>query len=65
MVLEQLRKKAGLTQEQLSKLIGVNQTAISQWEKGRTCPTSDKLPELAKALGCSIEELFKEEKKEG
>ena len=33
--LKQLRKKAGLTQEELGKLVGVQKAAVQKWESGR------------------------------
>lgn len=53
-----LRKKRNLTQSQLAEKLGTTQGAVSQWEKGTAFPSADKLPDLAKALGCSIEELY-------
>jgi len=52
------REAKGLTQDQLADALGVDQTAVSQWERGVTLPRADKLPELAKLLGCTIDELF-------
>lgn len=53
-----LRRKASLTQKELALRLEVNQSAISQWETGRTLPDLEKLPKLAQALGVSIQELF-------
>lgn len=36
MGLRKLRKEKGLTQGDLAKMIHVDQTAISQWERGTT-----------------------------
>lgn len=55
------RERAGLSQAELAKRLCVNQTAISQWERGVAAPSCDKLPELARALGCSIDKLFEDE----
>lgn len=54
------REKAGLTQQELAKALGIGPSAISMWETGDRLPRSDKLPELAKILGCSIEDLYQE-----
>lgn len=43
--------------------IGVTQASIAQWENGDSFPRADKLPELAKILGCRIDDLFKKEGK--
>ena len=56
--LEYQRKKQSITQKELAAKMGVTQALISQWETGEAMPRSDKLPELAKILDCSIDELF-------
>ena len=38
-----LRKKSGLSQEQLAEALNVSRQAISKWEGGSTMPESDKL----------------------
>ena len=53
-----LRTRANLTQKKLAELLAVDQSAISQWETGRTLPDREKLPKLAQVLGVSIQELF-------
>lgn len=58
MQIKALRKKAGLTQAQLAEEIGTIRTAIANWESGRSNPRAVELPNLAKALKCSIGELF-------
>lgn len=58
------RLKAGLTQEEVAKHLGVRQATISWWESGRGFPKAQKLPAIARLYGCSIDELF-EKKKEG
>ena len=59
--LEKLIKKRGLSQEKLANAMGVTQGAVSQWVLGISKPASDKIPKLAKALGCSIDELYRKE----
>ena len=56
-----LRKKQGLSQVQLAEKLNITQGAVSQWEMGLSRPTSKILPEIAKALDCTIDELFKDE----
>ena len=60
MNIKMLRLNKSLTQGQLAALLEVDQTAVSQWETGVSAPRSDKLPELARILGCTIDELFNE-----
>ena len=52
------RLEIGLSQEELAKKLGVNQTAISQWERGVALPSCEKLPEISKVLCCKIDDLF-------
>ena len=52
------RLKAGLTQEEVAKHLGVRQATISWWESGRGFPKAQKLPALARLYGCTIDELF-------
>jgi len=56
--LKALRERAGLTQLQLGKLLGKGQSAVAMWEAGDRMPRADKLPELARILGCTIDELY-------
>ena len=53
----ELRKKRGLTQEQLGQLVGVSAQAVSKWEKGGA-PDVELLPALADRLGVTIDSLF-------
>ena len=64
--LERLRKEAGLTQEELAKLIPdksgtktLNQRSISYWETGESKPelTIAQVKALCKALGKSLDDL--------
>lgn len=58
MTLRERRKEKKLSQLALAKIIGVNQTAISQWERRATTPSLDKAATLAQALGCTIDDLY-------
>ena len=53
-----LRKKAGLSQQYIADHLGISQCAVSQWERGLSMPSADKLPILAKLLGCTTDELL-------
>lgn len=56
-----LRRKNGLTQEQLAEKIGVSRQAISKWEGDLSTPELDKLIALSECFNISIDELTKEE----
>ena len=45
-----LRKKSGLSQEQLAEALNVSRQAISKWEGGSATPESDKLLALSNYL---------------
>lgn len=55
---KELRHAAGITQVQLGEAIGVAQNVVSQWETEVALPRVRQLPDLARALKCSIDELF-------
>ncbi len=59
--LEKFRKAKGLLQEDVAKACGVDRSTIAKWEGGLFLPRADKLPMLAKILGCTIDELLKGE----
>ena len=53
-----LRKKYGLTQEELAKRINVSFQAISKWETGNSTPDLSILPLLANIFHCNIDSLL-------
>ena len=54
-----LRDEAGLTQLDLSRLVGVTETTIANWEKGRSgLEWIERLIRLCKALNCAPEDLL-------
>ena len=61
-VIQKLRNKNKLTQEQLANILSVDRSTIAKWETGEAMPRADKLPEIAKALNCTIDDLFEEVK---
>lgn len=52
------RDQAGLTQEELSEMLGIGNQAISRIERGAVMPTLPRLYELAEAFECRIDELL-------
>ena len=59
--IKELRLAAGLTQEQLAKKMGLDQGAISHWERGKNNPLRKYHKKLAKVLGVTVDDLLKEE----
>lgn len=56
--IREYRKKKHLSQKQLAELLHVHQTAISQWENGKTEPDIAKMEKLSEILGASIDRLM-------
>lgn len=52
------RKKLGLTQNRLARMLGVSAQAVSKWERGISCPDISLLDEIANALQISLSELL-------
>lgn len=61
MSFKEQRKRVGLTQMEVAKQLGVTDSAVNQWETGKTLPNVKRLGELAKLYGCTVDELLKEE----
>lgn len=59
--LQALRKKRGVTQEQLASHLGVSPQAVSKWENG-SYPDGDLLPQLADYFEVSIDYLYGRER---
>ncbi len=61
--LEELRKKAGITQEELADKLEVSRQTIGSLESGRYNPSIQLAFKLAKFFKVTIEELFIDEEK--
>ena len=53
----ELRKKGGLSQEELAEKVGVARQTISKWELGETSPDLRQAKELSKIFNVSLDEL--------
>jgi len=56
--ISELRKQKNMTQMELADKMNISFQAVSNWERGNSMPDISKLPELAKILGVSIDELL-------
>ena len=54
-----LRKKMGLSQEELANKIGVSRQAVSKWESGQSMPDLDKIIALSDLFGVSTDYILK------
>ena len=57
--LEQLRRTAGLTQQELSVAAEVSRKSINAIENGVYVPSTVLALKISKTLSCSVEDLFK------
>ena len=53
-----LRLEYGMTQERLAVKMGVTAQAVSKWENDLSAPDIMLLPELARTLGVTVDELL-------
>ena len=52
------RKVRGLTQEELGTKLGVTNQAVSKWESEVSMPDVMLIPEIAKALSISLDDIY-------
>ena len=53
-----LRRRGGLTQEELAAQLAVSPAAVGAYEQGRRVPSASILVELSKGLGVSVDYLL-------
>ena len=53
-----LRRKAGLSQEQMAQQLDVSRQAVSKWENDLSCPDITLLPQLARLFDVTTDELL-------
>ena len=56
--IKELRLKNKISQTKLAKALNVHQTAVSQWEQGRTSPDMETLPKIADFFGVSTDYIL-------
>lgn len=52
------RKQKGMSQEALAEKLGVSSQAVSKWENDISCPDISLLPELARLLDMTVDQLL-------
>jgi transcriptional regulator with XRE-family HTH domain len=55
-LLQQARRRAGITQSELAARVGTTQSAIARWERGASHPSTERLESLVAA--CDLELQF-------
>ena len=56
--LKELRRKCGLTQEEVAENLGISAQTVSKWERGLLSPDIYLLPKIAVLFKCTIDSLF-------
>ena len=58
----QARQRVGISQKDLARKVGITQAFLSEVETGTKSPSLLTAAKLARALGCTIDELLGEKK---
>ena len=56
--MKELRKKRGWTQQHIAKKLDKKVTTYSGWENSNRLPPTEMVPEIARALECTIDYLY-------
>ena len=56
----QLRKKSGLSQEELAAKLNVSRQSVSKWESNNTYPETDKIIQICNIFDCTMDDLINE-----
>ena len=56
--LKEIRKRFGLSQEQLAEIMNVSRQAITKWESDLGLPDVSNLQELSKVFGITVDYLL-------
>jgi len=59
--IRKLRQSQKISQDKLSKILNVHQTAVSQWESGRTLPDMETAYKMAEYFNVSVNVIFDKE----
>lgn len=59
-----LRKKAGWSQEELARQLGVTRQSVSKWEGAQSVPDLDKVLQISRLFGVSTDYLLKDDAEE-
>ena len=57
----QLRKKNGLSQEELAAKLNVSRQSVSKWESNNTYPETDKIVQICNIFDCTMDDLINDE----
>ena len=57
--ISELRRKKGISQEELAVQLGVSRQAVSKWESGQSNPETDKIVQMSEYFGVTTDYLLK------
>lgn len=57
--LQELRKREGISQEDLARELGVSRQAVSKWESGQSLPETEKLIAISNFFEISLDDLVR------
>ncbi|MDE5936051.1 MAG: helix-turn-helix domain-containing protein [Ruminococcus sp.] len=57
----ELRKKSGMSQEELAEKLGVSRQSVSKWESTQSTPDLTRILEMSKIFGVTTDYLLKDE----
>ena len=63
--LKNAREAKGLSQIALAKILGVDQSTVCLWERGKTLPRVDVAIRLANVLGCTLDDIYRKKETSG
>ncbi len=58
MKIRKFREASGMNKTELARKMGVSIPTVSRWEIGEDYPAAARLPALAAALDCTIDQLY-------
>lgn len=58
--IKHLRENSEMTQDELSRLVGVDRVTIANWESGKTEPKLSQAIKIANAFGVNLDALWVE-----
>lgn len=58
-----MRERRGVSQSYLAKHLCITVQAVSAWERGVNAPSAETLPQIAQLLGCTINDLYRDDER--
>ena len=59
-LISEARRRAGLTQLDFARALGISKNIVTHWEAGRVKPDLNLIPRLCGVLGLTLEDFFQQ-----